>query len=99
MPLRRLTALLAVAAAVGAARAPARAPRPRPPALPAGAAAGGAAGGARGGARARPEQSATLVLDARPDAAHAGTSLPVARDFDGAEGVALRVRAPAASGD
>jgi putative hydroxymethylpyrimidine transport system substrate-binding protein len=75
MPLRRLTALLAVAAAV-------------------------AAGGcARQGERDRPEQAATLVLDARPDAVHAGIYLTVARDFDGAEGVALRVRAPAAAGD
>ncbi|HEX2103264.1 MAG TPA: ABC transporter substrate-binding protein, partial [Solirubrobacteraceae bacterium] len=75
MPVRRLTALLAVAAA---------------------AAAGGCAGD---GDRDRPEQSATLVLDARPRAVHAGIYLAIARDFDGAEGVALRVRAPSAAGD
>src|SRR5215210_556833 len=75
MPLRHLTALLAVAAAV-------------------------AAGGcARQGERDRPEQAATLLLAARPAAVHAGIYLTVARDFDGAEGVGLRVRAPSAAGD
>jgi ABC-type nitrate/sulfonate/bicarbonate transport system substrate-binding protein len=42
----------------------------------------------------RPEQAATLVLDARPNAVHAGILLTVARDFDGADGVELRIRAP-----
>src|SRR5687767_8668889 len=42
----------------------------------------------------RPEQAADLVLDARPDAVHAGIFLAVGRDFDGAEGVVLSVRAP-----
>jgi ABC-type nitrate/sulfonate/bicarbonate transport system substrate-binding protein len=47
----------------------------------------------------RPEQPAALVLDARPDAVHAGIFLAVARDFDGAEGVVLRVRAPRSGQD
>src|SRR5919107_156487 len=47
----------------------------------------------------RPEQPAAVVLDARPGAIHAGLFLAVARDFDGAEGVELRLRVPATRGD
>lgn len=57
----------------------------------------GAAGGGRGSDR--PEQEATLLLDARPNAVHAGIYASVARDFDGAEGVELRIRAPSRSTD
>jgi putative hydroxymethylpyrimidine transport system substrate-binding protein len=71
----------------------------RPIALLAVAAALAAGGCTRDGEEDRPEQAATLVLDARPDAVHAGIELTVARDFDGAEGVELRVRAPLAPGD
>jgi ABC-type nitrate/sulfonate/bicarbonate transport system substrate-binding protein len=46
---------------------------------------------------ARPERDATLLLDAKPDAVHAGIALADARDFDGAEGVHLTVRAPSPS--
>jgi len=68
-------------------------------AMLAAAAALAAAGCARQGERDRPEQAATVVLDARPDAVHAGIYLTVARDFARAEGVALVVRAPGAAGD
>jgi putative hydroxymethylpyrimidine transport system substrate-binding protein len=47
----------------------------------------------------RPERSATLLLDFHPNAVHAGIYLALERDFDGAEGVQLRVRAPGASTD
>jgi putative hydroxymethylpyrimidine transport system substrate-binding protein len=47
----------------------------------------------------RPNASATLVLAAPPSAVDAGIELAVVRDFDGAEGVALRVRPPSARGD
>jgi putative hydroxymethylpyrimidine transport system substrate-binding protein len=43
----------------------------------------------------RPNADATLVLDGRPAAVDAGIYLALERDFDGAEGVGLRVRAPA----
>ena len=41
----------------------------------------------------------TLVLDFTPNAVHAGIFIALARDFDGAEGVQLRVRRPSASTD
>jgi ABC-type nitrate/sulfonate/bicarbonate transport system substrate-binding protein len=47
----------------------------------------------------RPNRPATLILDFTPNAVHAGIYLAVARDFDGAEGVGLRVRAPSSSTD
>jgi putative hydroxymethylpyrimidine transport system substrate-binding protein len=47
----------------------------------------------------RPERPATLLLDVRPNAVHAGIYLALERDFDGAEGVELRARAPGASTD
>jgi NitT/TauT family transport system substrate-binding protein/putative hydroxymethylpyrimidine transport system substrate-binding protein len=43
--------------------------------------------------------SATVVLDFRPNAVHAGIELAVDRDFDEAEGVALRVQPPSSSAD
>jgi ABC-type nitrate/sulfonate/bicarbonate transport system substrate-binding protein len=43
---------------------------------------------------ARPDEAATLVLDSRPGAVHAGIALADERDFDGAEGVHLTVRSP-----
>ncbi|HEY3189090.1 MAG TPA: ABC transporter substrate-binding protein, partial [Solirubrobacteraceae bacterium] len=52
-----------------------------------------------GAAEDRPEGSATLVLDFAPNAVHAGIYLALARDFDGAEGVGLRVQAPSSSTD
>jgi putative hydroxymethylpyrimidine transport system substrate-binding protein len=61
----------------------------------------GAGCGATGGGRGsdRPEQAATLLLDFTPNAVHAGIYAAVARDFDGAEGVDLRVRTPGTSTD
>jgi len=47
----------------------------------------------------RPNAAATIVLDGRPSAVDAGIELAIARDFDGAEGVALRTRAPSARGE
>jgi ABC-type nitrate/sulfonate/bicarbonate transport system substrate-binding protein len=47
----------------------------------------------------RPNRSASLMLDSTPNAVHAGISLALARDFDGAEGVELRVRVPSSSTD
>ena len=47
----------------------------------------------------RPEQSAALMLDGRADAIDTGIFLAVARDYDGAEGVALRLLRPAAPAD
>ena len=58
----------------------------------------GAAGCSRAG-EDRPNAAATLVLDGRPSAVDAGIELALERDFDGAEGVALRVSAPAAPGE
>jgi ABC-type nitrate/sulfonate/bicarbonate transport system substrate-binding protein len=57
-----------------------------------------AAGCSRAG-EDRPNASATLVLAARPSAVDAGIELAVVRDFDGAEGVSLRVRPPSSRGD
>jgi ABC-type nitrate/sulfonate/bicarbonate transport system substrate-binding protein len=45
----------------------------------------------------RPEREAALMLDRRPEGLHAGIALTVARDFDGAEGVHLRLRVPSSS--
>ena len=42
---------------------------------------------------------ATLVLDFTPNAVHTGIYTALARDFDGAEGVVLRVREPSSSDD
>jgi putative hydroxymethylpyrimidine transport system substrate-binding protein len=53
----------------------------------------GAAGCERAG-EDRPNADATLMLDSRPAAVHAGIYLALERDFDGAEGVGLRVGAP-----
>jgi putative hydroxymethylpyrimidine transport system substrate-binding protein len=47
----------------------------------------------------RPNASATLMLDGRPSAVDAGIFLALERDFDGAEGVGLRVRTPASPAD
>jgi ABC-type nitrate/sulfonate/bicarbonate transport system substrate-binding protein len=55
--------------------------------------------GGTGGGGDRPEQPATLVLDFAPNAVHTGIYLAVAREFDEAEGVTLRVRAPSSSTD
>ena len=42
--------------------------------------------------------AATLVLDRAPNGSHAGIHVALARDFDGAEGVRLRVREKAGGG-
>lgn len=47
----------------------------------------------------RPNADATLMLDFTPNAAHAGIYSAVARGFDDAEGVNLRVRVPGSSTD
>lgn len=47
----------------------------------------------------RPNADATLLLDFTPNAAHAGIYSAVARGFDDAEGVGLRVRVPGSSTD
>jgi ABC-type nitrate/sulfonate/bicarbonate transport system substrate-binding protein len=47
----------------------------------------------------RPQQDATLLLDFTPNAAHAGIYTAVARGYDDAEGVHLRVRVPGSSTD
>jgi putative hydroxymethylpyrimidine transport system substrate-binding protein len=47
----------------------------------------------------RPNQEATLLLDFTPNGVHAGIYLALAREYDGAEGVELDVRAPSASTD
>jgi ABC-type nitrate/sulfonate/bicarbonate transport system substrate-binding protein len=51
------------------------------------------------GGEDRPNRPATLVLDFTPNAVHAGIYLALARDFDDAEGVMLRVRVPSSSTD
>jgi putative hydroxymethylpyrimidine transport system substrate-binding protein len=51
------------------------------------------------GSEDRPEQAATLVLDFRPNAVHAGIYETLEHDFDEGEGVALRVQAPSSSTD
>jgi putative hydroxymethylpyrimidine transport system substrate-binding protein len=47
----------------------------------------------------RPDEDAMLMLDFTPNAAHAGIYSAVARGFDDAEGVHLRVRVPGSSTD
>jgi ABC-type nitrate/sulfonate/bicarbonate transport system substrate-binding protein len=46
-----------------------------------------------------PNRDATLLLDARPDAVHIGIYTAIARGYDRALGVGLRVRVPTASTD
>ena len=46
-----------------------------------------------------PNSGATLLLDARPNAIHAGIYMAIQRGYDQALGVTLHVRAPAASTD
>jgi putative hydroxymethylpyrimidine transport system substrate-binding protein len=58
-----------------------------------------AVAGCSRGSEDRPNQSATLVLDFQPNAVHAGIYLALERDFDGAEGVTLRVAPPSSSTD
>jgi ABC-type nitrate/sulfonate/bicarbonate transport system substrate-binding protein len=70
---------------------------PRPLAVLAALAALVLAGGC-GGASAPLEQPGTLVLDFTPNAVHAGIYTALARDYDGGEGVTLRVRRPPRSG-
>jgi ABC-type nitrate/sulfonate/bicarbonate transport system substrate-binding protein len=55
---------------------------------------GGCGSAGRGGT-----DDGTLVLDFTPNAVHVGIYTALARDFDGAEGVKLRVRAPSSSTD
>jgi ABC-type nitrate/sulfonate/bicarbonate transport system substrate-binding protein len=55
--------------------------------------------GGCGGTTDRPEADATLLLDFEPNAVHSGIYSAVARDYDTAEGVSLRVRAPASSAE
>ena len=57
------------------------------------------AAGCGGGGTDRPNEDASLLLDFTPNAVHAGIYLATARDYDGAEGVNLQVRAPGASTD
>ena len=47
----------------------------------------------------RPDQSAALLLDGKPNAVHAGIYSAVRRGYDEAEGVHLRVRVPASEAD
>src|SRR3712207_4348476 len=42
---------------------------------------------------------ASLLLDFTPNAVHSGIYMTVARDFDGAEGIRLRVRRPSGATD
>lgn len=58
-----------------------------------------ACGDGGGAGEARPDADATLLLDFTPNAAHAGIYSAVARGFDDAEGVHLRVRVPASGTD
>jgi ABC-type nitrate/sulfonate/bicarbonate transport system substrate-binding protein len=51
------------------------------------------------GSDARPNADATLMLDFTPNAAHAGIYSALARGFDEAEGVHLKVRVPGSSTD
>jgi putative hydroxymethylpyrimidine transport system substrate-binding protein len=57
------------------------------------------AAGCGGGGTDRPDADASLLLDFTPNAVHAGIYLATERDYDGAEGVNLKVRAPGASTD
>jgi putative hydroxymethylpyrimidine transport system substrate-binding protein len=56
----------------------------------------GCGGGATGPVTDRP---ASLLLDFAPNAVHAGIYLSLARDYDGGEGVRLRVRRPGEATD
>jgi ABC-type nitrate/sulfonate/bicarbonate transport system substrate-binding protein len=47
----------------------------------------------------RPNEDSSLLLDFTPNAVHAGIYLATERDYDEAEGVNLKVRAPGASTD
>ena len=47
----------------------------------------------------RPNEDASLLLDFTPNAVHAGIYMAVARGYDTAEGVGLKVRKPGASTD
>lgn len=47
----------------------------------------------------RPNEEASLLLDFTPNGVHAGLYLATERDYDDAEGVQLKVRAPGASTD
>jgi putative hydroxymethylpyrimidine transport system substrate-binding protein len=58
-----------------------------------------AAAGCAGDGESQGERAATLVLDFQPNAVHAGIYEALERDFDGAEGVRLRVQAPSSSTD
>jgi putative hydroxymethylpyrimidine transport system substrate-binding protein len=59
-----------------------------------------AAGGCGGGGDTdRPNADATLILDFTPNAVHAGIYSAVARGYDEAEGVNLRVREPSSSSE
>jgi putative hydroxymethylpyrimidine transport system substrate-binding protein len=49
--------------------------------------------------QARPNESATLLLDFTPNAVHTGIYSAITRGYDTAEGVKLRVRAPGSSSD
>ena len=51
------------------------------------------------GAEPGAPRGATLVLDFTPNAVHSGIYTTIARDYDGAEGVRLRVRRPGESTD
>ncbi|CAN5487055.1 hypothetical protein BH20ACT17_BH20ACT17_11810 [soil metagenome] len=59
-------------------------------------AAGGCGGDDGDGAKQRP---ATLLLDFQPNAVHAGIYAALAKDYDGAEGVALKLQVPGDSTD
>jgi ABC-type nitrate/sulfonate/bicarbonate transport system substrate-binding protein len=52
-------------------------------------------GGGSAPSDSRPDQPATLILDAPPGAVHAGIYLALQRGYDQAEGVQLQVRPPA----
>src|SRR5437763_1039158 len=58
-----------------------------------------AAGGCGGSTGAGRSRAATLILDFTPNAIHAGIYTAVARGYDRAAGVRLRVIAPSASTD
>jgi ABC-type nitrate/sulfonate/bicarbonate transport system substrate-binding protein len=57
-----------------------------------------ACGGDEGGSD-RPDQDATLLLDFTPNAIHAGIYSALARGYDEAEGVRLKVQQPSSSSD
>src|SRR4051794_22409269 len=57
------------------------------------------AAGCAGGGTDRPNEDASLLLDFTPNAVHAGIYLATDRDYDKAEGVTLKVRAPGSSTD